>query len=839
MPRLIGLVTRPAVGFAALMTALAAWAAADWYWAEPRNALETAHYVGRASCVSCHQAEAEAFAGSHHDRAMDVATDETVLGDFNDAEFTHFDERTRFFRDGKKFMVNAEGPDGVYRDYEVKYTFGVHPLQQYMVEFPDGRIQVLRASWDVENKRWFYVAPMDVANERIPAGDPFHWTGFAQNWNTMCAECHVTDYHKNYDLATDTYKSTYNENDVSCEACHGPGSLHVKLAESNSLFWDRNVRYGLTNTLKNVSNERQLNSCAPCHSRRSMIHPDYRPGDNFLDHFEPSLLREGLYHADGQIHDEVFEYGSFTQSRMFREGVKCTDCHDPHSAELKYDGNRLCAQCHQPGKYDGPGHHHHTSAAPGAPETQCVTCHMPTTVYMGIDARRDHSIRVPRPDLTVSLGTPNVCNRCHTEPGETAQWAADAIVQWYGSKRPDDPHYATAIHAAREREQGGDDLARRMLRRRETPDIVRATLVELLGAYSTEESSNLRQAALSDENALVRAAAVRAFNDMLAALKFQVESLREAAEIDPRASLQLRQQVSVYADLSRALMPRLSDSVRTVRFAAAMALAPGSQEIESIARDPAFKSTIAEYRSGQGAQSDRAEAHAGLGDLSMNLGDPAAAVDSLRTAIRLQPERTQFRTQLSQMLDRIAGDPQQAEIWKKVGGSEDEIRRLREEEVTLLERDAKLLPGDPAPHDHRGRLLVLLKRDREALEAFREATRLAPDEYEYWLWVALICERLHEWEEGVAALQQMRRLRPDGGEWQGLRQRFLETIRQEEAAKNAAPETPDAAPPPAEAAAPTVEEAAQRDDSPPTTQEPPGTPGRRAEPTVQSDEQAR
>jgi tetratricopeptide (TPR) repeat protein len=790
---------RPAIGFALLVTAFAAWAAADWYVSAPADALAKAHYVGRASCIECHQAEAASWTGSHHDRAMELATDESVLGNFADATFTRFDETTRFFRDGKKFMVNAEGPDGEYHDYEVKYTFGIHPLQQYMVEFPDGRVQVLRVSWDVDKKEWFYVAPMDVPNERIPAGDPFHWTGFAQNWNTMCAECHVTNYQKNYDLATDSYHSEYSEIDVSCETCHGPGSVHVDLAQGRSLFWDRRLRYGLTNSLKNASNERQVNTCAPCHSRRSMIHPDYRAGDNFLDHFQPSLIQEGIYHADGQILDEVFEYGSFTQSKMFHEGVKCTDCHDAHSLELKYEGNRLCAQCHQPGKYDGAGHHHHVNAAIGAPETQCVTCHMPTTVYMGIDARRDHSIRVPRPDLTVQLGTPNVCNRCHTEASEDATWASETIVKWYGEKRPDDPHYGVALHAANRREPQGEDLLRRILNRKETPEIVRATAVELLAGYATEESFDMRRDALSDPSALVRAAAVRAFpNDALARLVLEIGE-------------------------------KLNDPVRIVRLAAATLLAANARQLAGTEFRRALEKAVEEYRAGQLAQLDRAESNRNLGNLSYELGDSVAAVESFRTAIRQQPTRTQLRTELSQILAAMAEDPEQADAWKKVGGSQEEIRLLREEEVNLLVRDAKLLPGEAGPHFHRGRLLVLLKRDQEALAAFRKACRLAPNDYDCWLWLALLCERLEQWEEGVQALQHMAKLRPEADDWKGLRFRFIETIRKQEAG---APETPSEQPP-------AVDAAARVEQAPSVTTDAPGTPGRKSQPPEPLEEQAR
>ncbi|MEX0612532.1 MAG: cytochrome c3 family protein, partial [Pirellulales bacterium] len=419
--------------FTLLFTALAALAvggvlAWDWLSVVPSEAVANASYVGRQTCAECHQAEHKLWLGSDHDLAMDLATDETVLADFNDTSFTYHGVTTRFFRRDGKFVVNTEGFDGQHHDYVVKYTFGVRPLQQYMVAFPDGRVQVLRESWDVENKKWFYVTPPDVTDERIEPGDPLHWTGIAQNWNTTCADCHSTNLQKNYDSATDTYHTTFEEIDVSCEECHGPGGVHVDLARSWSPFWDRRIGYGLP-PLKSKNLQVQLETCAKCHSRRYQVHEDFRPGQPLLDFYEPALLSAGLYEADGQILDEVYEYGSFQQSRMHANRVRCSDCHEPHSLKLKFAGNQLCTQCHEPAKYDTPGHHHHAIGSAGA---QCIECHMPSRLYMVIDERRDHSFRVPRPDVSAELGTPNACNDCHTRPDETFQWAADAVLNWYG-----------------------------------------------------------------------------------------------------------------------------------------------------------------------------------------------------------------------------------------------------------------------------------------------------------------------------------------------------------------------------------------------------------------------
>ena len=714
---------------ACLLAAVAVWSALDWYVAYPVDAKRT--YAGGQSCAQCHENQHRLWTGSHHDRAMELPTPNTVLGDFNDAAFTRFGVTTRFFRRDDKYFVNTEGPDGEFRNYEVKYTFGVEPLQQYMVEIEGGRIQVLRVSWDTRKNEWFYVTPSDVTDQRIEPGDPLHWTGIGQNWNTMCAECHSTDLQKNYDLATNSYHTTYSEIDVSCETCHGPASMHVEMAEGRSLFWDRHHGYGL-HQLKGASAEQQVETCAPCHSRRSPLHPDYHAGENFLDHYDPSLLYSGLYHTDGQILDEVYVYGSFVQSKMFSRGVRCTDCHNPHSLKLKFEGNRLCAQCHPPGKYDTPNHHHHTDQV----ATQCVSCHMPATTYMVIDDRRDHSLRVPRPDLTVELGTPNACNGCHTDPKETPAWAAEAVRNWYGEQRPDDPHYAHAFAAAQQTKAEGVGLIRQLLRRRETPDIVRATAVDLLGNYNTNESDTLCREAIEDRSPLVRAAGVRAIS-----------------------TNSLGQFVLEVAD-------RLHDSVRMVRANAARRLVRDAAELVGSRFRASLDKAVKEYRLGQQVMLDRAGAHINLAAMSQALGDNDSTIEELRTAMRLEPYLSGVRDELAKSLEQA-------------GGGADEIRRLREEEVVLLERDSQLLPGNAQAHYRRGMLLYLLEDLDEARGAFETACGLAPNSFENWMVLALICEKQSRWEQCVAALKKMQELRPNDQATIGIYQRMQQAAQAE------------------------------------------------------------
>jgi len=707
---------------AGLLAVAGIWCTADWLTGLPADAKAT--YVGRQACASCHQPELDHWTDSHHDRAMELANDKTVLGDFRNVEFTRFGVTSRLFTRDGIYYVHTEGPDGELRDYEIKYTFGIEPLQQYMVEFPDGRVQVLRISWDTQQGKWFYVTPADVIDERIEPGDPLHWTGIAQNWNTMCAECHSTNLQKNFDLATNSYHTTFSEIDVSCESCHGPASLHVELAESHSIFWDRRFGYGLAN-LKGGTSATQVDTCAPCHSRRTPVHANFQPGHQFLDYYNPALITTGLYHADGQILDEVYVYGSFLQSKMYSEGVRCTDCHNPHSLKLKFEGNLLCAQCHQPGKYDVFSHHHHTDPA----ATQCVNCHMPSRKYMVIDDRRDHSLRIPRPDLSVKLGTPNACNDCHTKPAEDAAWAAEAVRDWYGEKRPDDPHFAPAIAAARQADPNGFELLKSVLQRKQTPDIIRATAAELLANYPGSESDTLCKQLISDDSALVRSAALSAIS-----------------------SSSLQQSVQRISSM-------LYDPVRLVRFAVAQRFVGAASAL----LDPRFRQlldkAIVEYREAQQLISDRAGSHINLSVLNAQLGDMPAARKSLETAIRLEPYLSGVRSELARLIEGDGGDP-------------NHVRHLREAEVDLLTRDAKLLPGQSGPFYRRGMLLYLLGRYDEARVSFDEACRLSPNSYENWLALALICEKQQDWDRAMEALGRMYKIRPNDPALRGILQRI-------------------------------------------------------------------
>lgn len=665
-----------------------ACASADWWFCLPDGT--KASYVGSKTCIECHADQSHAWKGSHHDLAMDWATSESVLGDFNNAEIEHFGVRSRMFRNDEKFMVHTEGPDGKMADFQVKYVFGFDPLQQYMVEFDRdekmtdnevGQLQVLRISWDTHRKKWFHLDPPRTdespdEDEKLQADDELHWTGIAQRWNTMCAECHSTNLKKNYDVKNNKYHTSFSEIDVSCEACHGPGSTHIKLANNTSLFWDRKLGYGLAN-LKSQDSNVQIQACAQCHARQSVVHPDFQPGKDYYDYFSNTLLLPGVYHPDGQVQDEDYVFGSFLQSKMYHKGIRCTDCHDPHTTKLKHEGNKLCTSCHQhpAGKYDSYAHHRHK---PGSKGASCVECHMPETTYMTVDSRRDHSLRVPRPDLSVALGTPNACTRCHLEPEKLApektapltqyadwlaaarrgdeeikseltrldRWSAEAIEKWYGKKPDTDAHFASIFAKVWNGDADASDELITVIKNKKLSALVRASAVFQLSRYSDENCRAAAQRALSDMKPQVRAAAVRYFQSDIPNLG-NLENLSE----NQQAALlhQLRPAIKL-------LTPLLSDSVRLVRTEVAMILSSVPPQIskrymsgaEQEKLDTAFDELVQRLM----AENDHAHAHLALGSIYENRGDEAKAIQSYQTAIGVEPRMLGSRRNLAATLEQ-------------------------------------------------------------------------------------------------------------------------------------------------------------------------------------------
>jgi tetratricopeptide (TPR) repeat protein len=694
----------------------------------------TPHYVGQQVCGRCHQEQQKRWTGSHHDRAMQVANEQAVLGDFNDASFTYYGLTSTFFKRDGRFMVHTDGPDGELHDYEIKYTFGIHPLQQYLIEFPGGRLQALGIAWDSRpreqgGQRWFHLYP----NEKITPIDSLHWTAPDQNWNYQCAECHSTNLQKNYDLTVNRFNTTWSEINVACEACHGPGSRHVAWAEHQA-GWESlssdpakglvvrfNERAGVQWVMDAKTGSAQRNSpretgieietCARCHSRRGQFWADYTPGRPILDTHLVQLLTPGMYHADGQQQDEVYNYGSFLQSKMAHAGVTCSDCHDPHSLKLRAPDNQVCAQCHQPGKYDTTAHHFHPLGSTGA---RCAACHLPTTTYMVVDPRHDHSVRIPRPDLSVQLGTPNACNYCHAD--HPASWAADLVRQWYKEPLKGYQQFAEALHAGRTGAPGAEQALTQLAGDTSQPAIARATALAALNRYLSPASLDAVRRGLQDRDPLVRLGAVQALDNL-----------------DPRMRLPL-------------LFPLLQDPVRALRIAAAWELAP--LPLALLAQLPAAHRAVLdkateEYIAAQQTHADRPESHLNLGSLYAERGEFTRAETAYRTALKLQPRFVQAYVNL-------------ADLYRLQGKDDDGEKALRQA--------VAIAPQDADVQHALGLLLVRQHRLPEAVEALAQAIKLNPDNAHYRYVYAIALHSTGKLEEALRILEETHARQPNDRE---------------------------------------------------------------------------
>ena len=474
-----------------------------------------ATYVGDKACAECHEKEVKEWKGSHHDLAMMVADEKSVLGNFNNATLNYNGIITTFFKEGEKFMVNTDSEDGSLKDYEISYTFGVYPLQQYMIKFPKGNVQVMDIAWDSRRKeeggqRWYHIH----ADDNVTAGDILHWTGQNFNWNYMCADCHSTNLKKNYDDKTKSYHTTWDIINVSCEACHGPASKHMEwnktphkaldnkgfaLSFKNKMWkWDVN-----TKEKKGGADHQELEVCAKCHSRRSQLDDDYVPGNKFSDHYLAVQLEQNLYFPDGKIQDEVYVYDSFLQSEMYAAGVTCTDCHNAHTLERKAEGDKVCSKCHSEEKYTATAHHKHKVGGEGA---SCISCHMPARTYMGVDSRNDHSFRVPRPDVSVEMKeVPNACNLCHTD--KDAQWSTDAMKKWYGKIPVGKQNFADSLQSLRSNDASAPKELYAVLMS-DAPDIAKATVTAYLGNYPSKQTYTTTLQMLAKSDAQIRRSAL-------------------------------------------------------------------------------------------------------------------------------------------------------------------------------------------------------------------------------------------------------------------------------------------------------------------------------------------
>ncbi|WP_432472859.1 cytochrome c3 family protein [Amphritea sp. HPY] len=642
-----------------------------------------AEYTGSQQCIACHEKEFELWSKSHHAKSMAEATKSNVLGSFSNVNLEFHGIDSFFYSKGHdgfiEYFVKTINQSGVEEDFKVKYTFGNYPLQQYLVEFENGHIQALNIAWDSRDEalggqRWFNLQP----SENITTEHPFFWTRHFQNWNNRCASCHSTNVEKNYDPINHTYSTTFSEISVSCESCHGPASEHIKLANEGALIeggtgfdlalpkktnWQFMEGDAIAKAAENTTAQ-EINMCARCHSLRTPITKQ----DHAKDFFDSNILQplnSPHYFDDGQMREEVFVLGSFMQSKMFQNGVTCSDCHNPHSGQTIVTGNGLCTQCHNSNVYDTSKHHHHPTKSSGS---QCVNCHMPERTYMGVDQRRDHSFTTPRPRLSIDLGVPNACVSCHSNQDNS--WALKYFEKW-----GDNPGSLEHWGYAHQQASDGDVLATRQViisaDDEALPDYIRASLLSNLASIPSRVSVEFAQNQLTSESSLLRKAAIASLQNLPAQTRWEI------------------------------LAPYLNDDSQSVRFQLAETLAD-LMIILPEDLSTKFRSLIDEYRYASSLTNDSPATRLNLANLEIKLGNIAAAEQNLLSALRIEP-------------NYVPAIINMADFYRRTG---------RENKIEpLLKRALAVAPDSGAANHSYGLFLVRNKKHDLALPYLEAATK--------------------------------------------------------------------------------------------------------------------
>lgn len=648
------------------------------------DSIPNAQFVGSKKCANCHPNQFKDWKNSHHEKSMQKADSLTVIAPFNNEIFKSNGVTSTFYKKDKHFYVNTEGPDGLNHEYKIIYTFGVSPLQQYIVQFPNGHYQCLRTAFNTQKNKWFDLYP----DFKIVHSEWLHWSRGGLNWNTMCADCHSTNVKKNYNEETHSYTTNFANINVSCEACHGPGKKHVQ----NALKED----YQKTDDLQmtNLNSKQLVDACARCHSRRENLTLQHTPQGTFLDHYYPQLITDNVYYPDGQILDEDYVYGSFVQSKMYHHGVSCKDCHNVHSNQLKFTGNKLCTQCHTQQKYDTQKHHKHSLNSKGS---ACINCHMPGKFYMGNDFRRDHSFRIPRPDLSVQYNTPNACTNCHQKEGYT--WAQQKFVELYGA--PKKNHFSDKLIPGITQQIGGKDSLISLAKNKEYPNIARASAIYNLYKYNTTNVKNVISF-LQDDSPLVRAATIDVLQN------FKNNSYTH-------------------------LFPLLKDTKRAVRIKTFSTLS--ALPLSKIPKEylTFYKKGSLEFKNYLKTTSDFSSGKLKQAQYYTNKGNYTKAITILEKALELDPLNNIVRTSIAQLYYQTQ-----------------QFSKAEKSYQTILNQE----PGFGLTNYNYGLLLNELQRPKEAIIQLEKAIKYLPNNNRIAYNLALLYFNTHKVNKSISFLEK-------------------------------------------------------------------------------------
>ena len=638
---------------------------------------ELSLYAGSKSCIECHGKFYQLWATSRHGLAMQPYTAGFCPGqpDAPDERPGHRQTSLPSRHRPQGRLGSGNDPKGKKKKYPILHALGGKNVYYFLTPLERGRLQTLPVAYDVRNKQWFDTAASGVRHfGSTPAEAPIHWKEWPYTFNTACFNCHVSQLRSNYDLATDTYRTTWAEAGINCETCHGPSKEHnevMQAAPKGQVPPDLKII-----SVKKFTHEQHNASCGSCHAKTSPLTTVFPPGDRFFDHFDLVTLENPDYYPDGRDLGENYTYTTWLLSPCVKAGqLDCIKCHTSSGRYRFKDqakANEACLPCHAERVKSAAEHIHHPPDKPGVP-TKCVSCHMPMTAFARMN-RSDHSMLPPAPAASIKFGSPNACNLCHKD--KDAAWADQNVRQWRTRDYQAPLLYrAGLVDSARKRDW---QKLPEMLAYITSPGrdaVFAASLIRLTMAAPDERVRHTLLKAIGDPLPLMRAAAAEAL------------SVRPGKE-----SFQ-------------ALVTASGDSYRLVRVRAAASLAPyPAAWFQGEDQDKVKKATD-EYIASLTARPDQWSSHYNLGNYYLNRGEVKQALAAYDTALKIEPRAAMVMVNAA-MAYAQTGEKKQAE--------------------KSLVKAIKIAPDNAAAHFNLGLLKAEQKRVKVAEKELREAFRLDP-----------------------------------------------------------------------------------------------------------------
>lgn len=725
------------VGARLLATGLAVIIMTEAGVVESAGRLSAADLAGSVGCRRCHERFYELWATSHHGLAMQPYT----------ATFAkaHLTPQTRAITiGGSEYRalieagagcVREEGPQGS-KQYPIVHVMGGKNVYYFLTPMERGRLQTVPVAYDVRTKTWFDTAASGVRHfPGAGADDPVHWSDPLYTFNTSCHGCHVSQLSTNYDLKTDTYRTTWAEPGINCEACHGSGTEHVRVCEAAA---QGNPPEDLKIISTRVFSAEQLNAmCNSCHAKLSPISNGFTPGDRYFDHFDLVTLEHPDFYPDGRDLGENYTMTIWRMSPCAKSGK--LDCRHCHTSSGRYrfknveNPNGACLPCHEQRVANAAEHTHHEAGSEG---NKCVACHMPTTDFARM-TRSDHSMRPPMPAASLRFKSPNACNICHDD--QDAAWADEQVKQWHADEYQKPVlEWASLLDAARRGDWRCLDAVLAYIASGDREEVPAASLLRSLrGCDSPKKWPGVIKALQEDESPLVRAAAAEALDGYLTA-----ESLR-------------------------ALLDATADEYRLVRIRAASALAEIPPERLRHEYQMQVRRATNELLEALKALPDNYTSHYNLGNFHMQRRDRDRALSSYLTAIKLRPDFVPAHVNVgfvynakgqndkaeASFRQALALDPNNAAVHLNLGMLLGEMKRPKEAQQSF--RDALRADPNSATAAYNLGVLISANRPEEGLQWCRKAHQLRPDDPRYAYTYAFYLVENRKTEQAITVLRKM------------------------------------------------------------------------------------